>query len=62
MFSKENIVVEKEIEKVKDEDTLFDFIVEQEVKEEVKEVPKKQKQTTNCIKNNTFQEKNLKGF
>ena len=30
VFSKENIVVEKEIEKVKDEDKLFDVIVEDE--------------------------------
>ena len=40
VFSKDNIVVEKEIEKVKDEDKLLDVIVEEEV-------PKKQKQTTN---------------
>ena len=37
VFSKEIIVVEKEIEKVKDEDKLFDVIVEEEVKEEIKE-------------------------
>jgi len=61
VFSKENIVVEKEIEKVKDEDKLFDVIAEEDVKEEVKEVSKKQKQTTNFIKNNTIQEKPLKG-
>ena len=30
VFSKDNIVVEKEIEKVKDEDKLFDVIVEDE--------------------------------
>ena len=33
VFSKENIVVEKESKKVKDEDKLFDVIVEEEVKE-----------------------------
>jgi hypothetical protein len=37
VFSKDNIVVEKEIEKVKDEDKVFDVIVEEEVKEEIKE-------------------------
>ena len=69
VFSKDNIVVEKEIEKEKDEDKLFDVSVEEEVKEEVKEElkeevkeeikydkPLKQKPTTNCIKNNTIQE------
>ena len=38
VFSKENIVVEKEIEKVKDEDKLFDVIVEDEIQEEVEEI------------------------
>ena len=37
-FSKENIVVEKEIKKVKDEDKLFDVVVEEDVKEEVEEI------------------------
>ena len=38
VFSKENIVVEKEIKKVKDKDKLFDVIVEDEIKEEVEEI------------------------
>jgi hypothetical protein len=41
VVSKDNIVVEKEIKKVKDEDKLFDVIVEEELKEEVKEAPQK---------------------
>jgi hypothetical protein len=44
VFSKENIVVEKEIEKVKDEDKLFDVIVIEEIKEveEIKEIIKEE--------------------
>ena len=38
VFSKDNIDVEKEIEKVKDEDKLFDVIVEDKIKEEVEEI------------------------